>query len=131
MPAEVVELRLGLAEPLDQVLRRGHHPMTYVTDRDALLLAEHLVGEELLLDLDPALEGGVVHALGASETPAMPALALAMMLGILRTGGVDYAPCGGADEAATLPVGTRRIVGGHAPGDVLAVGLRAFLRGGS
>ena len=127
MPAKIVELRLGLAEPLHEVLRRGHHPMTYVTDRDAFLLREHLVGEKLLLDLDPALEGGVVHALGTSETPAVPALALAVMLGILRTRRVDYASCEGADEAAALPVWTREVVGGHAPGDVLAVGLGAFL----
>ena len=43
MFADVVELGLGLAEPLDEVLRWGHHPMADVSDGDALLLAENLV----------------------------------------------------------------------------------------
>ena len=127
MPAEVVELRLGLAEPLDEVLRWGHHPVADVAYADSLLLAKHLVREELPLDLDTALEGGVVHAFGASERPAVPALALAVMLGIVGTCGVHYSSGGGADEAASLPVGTTEVVGGHAPRDVLAVGLRSFL----
>ena len=67
--------------------------MADVPDGDALLLAEHLVGEELLLDLDASLQSRVVHALGTSEGPAVPALALAVVLWILRTGGVYYSPC--------------------------------------
>ena len=115
MPAEVVELRLGLAEPLDQFLRRGDHPVADVPDGDALLLAEDLVREELLLDLDSSLEGGVVHALRTSEAPTMSALALAVMIGIVGTSRVHYASGGGADESASLPVGTTEVVGGHAP----------------
>ena len=76
---------------------------------DALSLAEHLVGEELLLYLDAPLESGVVHALEASKRPAIPALALAVVLGIVGTCGVHDAACRGADEPATLPVGTRDV----------------------
>ena len=129
MPAEVVELGLGLAEPLDQFLRRGDDPVADVPNADSLLLREHLVREELLLDLDPALERGVVHTLGTSEAPTMSALALAVVLRIVGTGGVHYAACRGADETAALPVGTGEVVSGHAPGDVLAVGVGTFLRG--
>ena len=129
MPAEVVELRLGLAEPLHEVLRWGDDPVADVSDIDCLLLAENLVREELLLDLNPALQGGVVHAFRATKRPTMPALALAVVLGILQTRRVHDAPCGGADEATALPVGTTEVVSGHAPGDVLAVGPRSFLHG--
>ena len=83
--------------------------MTYVTDMDVLPLAEHPVGEELLLHLDSSLQGRVVHALGASKRPAMPALAHAAVLGIVGTCGVHYAACRGADESASLPVGTRDV----------------------
>ena len=59
----------------------------------------------------------------------MPTLALAVMLRIVGACGVDDASHGGADETAALPVGTGEVVGGHAPGDVLAVGLGSFLHG--
>ena len=61
----------------------------------------------------------------------MSALALAVVLGILRTRRVDDASSRGAYEAAALPVWTCDVVGGHAPGDVLAVGLRAIQHGDS
>ena len=96
MFAQIVELQLSLAEPLDQFLRRGGHPVADVTHVNPLLLAEHIVEEELLLDLRP-LQKGVVHALWASQRPAVPAFALAVMLGIVEehvgSGGVEPPGC--------------------------------------
>ena len=114
MFAQIVELQLSLAEPLDQFLRRGGHPVADVTHVNPLLLAEHIVEEELLLDLRP-LQKGVVHALWASQRPAVPAFALAVVLRIVGTGGIYDSSRQGTDESAALPVRTREVVSGHAP----------------
>ena len=83
--------------------------MVDVTHVNPFLLAEDYVREELLLYLDAPLESGVVHALRTSEAPAMPALALAVVLGTVGTCGVHDATCRGANESASLPVGTRDV----------------------
>ncbi len=63
------------------------------------------------------LQGGVVHAAGAMERPAVPPLTLEVVLGMVRAHGVDDRAGGGADEAALLVLGTTQVVGGHGPCD--------------
>ncbi len=63
--------------------------MPYAADVYALLLAELLVDEELARYLDSVLQGRVVHAAGAVEGPAVPPLALEVVLGMVRAHGVD------------------------------------------
>ena len=89
--------------------------MAYVADVHPLLLAQLLVDEELALYLDAVLQSRVVHAAGTVEGPAVPPLALEVVLGMVRAHGVDDRAGGGAYEAALLVLRAVQVVGGHGP----------------
>ena len=61
-----------------------------VPDIDPLFLIESFELEHPLLYCDSLLEGGVVHALGASEGPAVLGFRFAMMVMVLGTCCVYY-----------------------------------------
>jgi len=114
-PHQLVVVLRGLHHALGELLWRGHDPMPEIASSDALLVAELLESEQVALGFHSVLEGGVVHAMGAAEGPAMPALALAVMFRMIGAHRVDYAALPAPDEAAAASIRSFLIMAGHPP----------------
>ena len=93
--------------------------MPYAPNVYPLLLAELLVYEQLALYIDPVFKGGIVHAAGVVQRPAVLALALDEVFRTVRAHREHDGAGWGADEAAPLVLRTVKIMRWHGPCDEL------------